>query len=199
MEKEEFYKLIENPQLLKNYETRELHSLSVTYPYFHAALILYLKNLKDSENQEFDQALKKAAPLLPDRKQLYRIINSTPVHSPANYDLEHSSINTVERNGHQSPAAENDLIEKFLKSQSIITISKKQFTENTPEEPDMQVIARSLADDDELVTETLAMIYFNQRKYDRAIEAFRKLSLKYPEKSIYFASQIEEIEKLKNI
>jgi len=46
------------------------------------------------------------------------------------------------------------------------------------------------------MTETLAHVYLEQKKYEKAITAFHILSLKYPEKSSFFANQIEEIEKL---
>jgi len=45
-------------------------------------------------------------------------------------------------------------------------------------------------------TETLARIYLKQKRYDRALEIFKSLSLKYPEKNVYFADQIRFLEKL---
>ncbi|MRJ09863.1 hypothetical protein EDL98_01995 [Ornithobacterium rhinotracheale] len=49
-----------------------------------------------------------------------------------------------------------------------------------------------------LMTETLAKIYVEQKKYDKAITAYNILRLKYPEKSGFFADQIKLIKELKN-
>lgn len=46
-----------------------------------------------------------------------------------------------------------------------------------------------------IVSETLAKIYWEQKKYQMAIETFEQLSLVYPEKSRYFADQIKLIKK----
>ena len=54
----------------------------------------------------------------------------------------------------------------------------------------------SLSDSEDLITETLVEIYISQGYYVRAISGYEKLSLKYPEKSTYFASRIKEIENL---
>ena len=53
----------------------------------------------------------------------------------------------------------------------------------------------SVKEDDDLITETLAKIYAQQGNIEKAIKSYRKLSLKYPEKKVYFASQIRQLEK----
>ncbi|HBK84110.1 MAG TPA: hypothetical protein DDZ41_11055, partial [Flavobacterium sp.] len=47
-----------------------------------------------------------------------------------------------------------------------------------------------------LMTETLARIYLEQKKYSKAIQAYEILILKYPEKSIFFADRIKNIKEL---
>lgn len=51
-------------------------------------------------------------------------------------------------------------------------------------------------DKNELMTETLARVYLEQKKYKKAIQAFKILSLKYPEKSSFFADRIRAVEKI---
>lgn len=51
-------------------------------------------------------------------------------------------------------------------------------------------------DKEPLFTESLAKIYIRQRRYAKALEIIRKLSLNNPEKNVYFADQIRFLEKL---
>ena len=46
------------------------------------------------------------------------------------------------------------------------------------------------------MTETLAMVYLQQKNYKKAIQAYKILSLKNPEKSGFFADQIRAIKKI---
>jgi len=87
---------------------------------------------------------------------------------------------------------DNELIESFIKSQPTIVPKQEKLEE---QEDISEVYVKA---DDNLMTETLAKIYIKQGYYSRAIYAYEKLSLKYPEKSSYFATQINKIRQFKD-
>jgi hypothetical protein len=86
--------------------------------------------------------------------------------------------------------ASNNLIEEFIKGDpGPIRADRKTTLKG-------DVSLSSIREHDGFITDTLAKIYVKQGLLAKAIYAYEKLSLKYPEKSAYFAAQIE---KVKNI
>ncbi len=80
-----------------------------------------------------------------------------------------------------------DLIDKFLKDKPKIVAKRDKIT------PAPENIIKSVEEKQMLMTETLANLYVKQKKYGKAIQAFKILSLKYPKKSSYFANRINEL------
>ena len=80
-----------------------------------------------------------------------------------------------------------ELIDKFIAENPSISRPKAEFYNP------ISMAQNSIVDNSEIVSETLAKIYRKQGYFDKAIEIYEKLSLLFPEKSIYFAAQIEEI------
>jgi tetratricopeptide (TPR) repeat protein len=84
----------------------------------------------------------------------------------------------------------NVLIDKFIETNPKISPVKK--------DSDIPTIffEPSNADNSSLMTETLARVYLEQKKYQKAIQAYEILILKYPEKSSFFADRILDIKNL---
>lgn len=85
-----------------------------------------------------------------------------------------------------------ELIDRFIQQQTPEPVHKAEFF--TPQ----QAAKRSLDDKAGLVTETLARVYEKQGNLPKAIEAYRKLALKYPHKSDYFAALQKSLEEQLN-
>ncbi len=96
-----------------------------------------------------------------------------------------------ERNEESDKENHFRLIDKFIQTNPRI-VPNEQLSENK------DISADSVKEHESFFTDTLAKIYIKQGHYAKAILAYEKLSLKYPEKSAYFAGQISEIKKLIN-
>ncbi len=83
----------------------------------------------------------------------------------------------------------NEIIDDFIKNNPSISRPKVSFFDP------MESAKESVVDKENIVSETLAKIYMDQGHYQKAINIFKKLSLKYPEKSSYFAALIEKAKK----
>lgn len=99
-----------------------------------------------------------------------------------------------EKHGERSSALLSafDLIDKFIREEPKITRQKTEFY--SP----VNMAKQSVADDITFVSETLAKIYVLQGNYTKALHAYENLRLKYPEKRLYFATQIKNLRKLIN-
>jgi tetratricopeptide (TPR) repeat protein len=98
----------------------------------------------------------------------------------------------VRENSHTTTTkldAKLEIIDKFIElNPKIPPVNPDQvITISTPEKPE---------DPSFLMTETLAKVYLEQKKYQKAIQAYEILILKYPEKSSFFADRILQIKEL---
>ena len=203
----------------------ELQRLQSDYPYFQAVRFLYLKKLRCDFPERYPQALQENALYAGDRKALFTLLEGAEQtwnglypdekekpetdafglidsflasrSSELGRETELYPETTYRFDDAETPAApvENSfaLVDAFLDASPeekepqapVITVAENPENEDSDE-----------LQDEEFLTESLAKIYIKQRRYAKALEIIRKLSLKYPEKNIYFADQIRFLEKL---
>jgi len=98
------------------------------------------------------------------------------------------------KNLSNSKKPNSDLINKFIQENPKLKPSKSTVKYDNEENLANQITYTSEA----LMTETLAKVYLQQNNYQKALQAYKILSLKYPEKSGFFADQIRAINKYIN-
>ncbi len=85
------------------------------------------------------------------------------------------------------------LIDKFLEREAPVRPAAVPGRGSELRAPMPDLSASSLGGDPVFMTETLAQVYVQQGAFDKAVQAYEILRLKYPDKSAIFASLILEI------
>jgi tetratricopeptide (TPR) repeat protein len=200
MQKEVFYDYLSHPEKLNQDSLTELKEVVENYPTFQAAWILLLKNLKILNDPDFESYLERGAIRIADRRKLYHFLHQDETATEkltselADQDplvKEYMAPGFYQLNERKEDREETlvDLIRSIRKKEAEKVLGEVAAPAET--EPEEKT-------DNSFVTETLARIYAQQKHYQKAIQAYENLSLKFPEKSTYFAGQIEKIEKLMN-
>jgi hypothetical protein len=223
LKNEQFIQYLKQPELLDQSSVMELKEIIDDYPFFPVARMLYLRNLRNIDSYKFEQELVKHAIFIPDRALLFRLLD---VQSKNNdrfellpYDEEsfHRFFNEESEDfdnretkyfNYQVPDSFQILDEQSLNSERVETsgsdlidqfihgiIADTPLIELSPESGKI-LSEQSNQIGEELITETLANVYLKQGLYNEALQSYEKLSLKFPEKNSYFATQIEKIKKL---
>ena len=202
----EYEKFIDDFDLNSEENIQKLENLIKDYPYFLEPKLYYLKTLKEKKSKKYDSELRKIAISIYDRSWLFDWINlpwetkkdnnktiEKDISVKMNFIdwINHIESNKLNNNKSESVDKKINLIETFINR------PKKIEKEDLDKGQD-DISIKTITLENELITETLAKIYLKQKKYKKAMDAFKILSLKYPEKNAFFADQIKKIKKLEN-
>lgn len=123
-----------------------------------------------------------------------QLAKTKPIEREVNENAKENFISDKDANTKEEAKSETkldskiDLIDKFISSNPKIPAPKENL-------PTPNYLTKK-EDTPYLMTETLAKIYLEQKKYSKAIQAYEILILKYPEKSSLFADRILDIKDL---
>ena len=213
MNKKNFIKILQQPEKLSKKELLFLQEISDEFPYFQPSRAIYLKSLAENEDIKFKKHLKSTAIYSRDRKILFDFIkniqnqndkvffNKNEITSALVENKISDSIEISEQNSfvdwlklsNLKPidrSKEIQAVDKFISKKPKIRIEANETQSDNDKNDD-------LANQSGFMTETLAKLYLNQKNYEKAIQSYKILILKFPEKNSYFADQIKKIKKLK--
>jgi len=210
-------KNINFPQQINSEDVAKLDFLLEEFPYFQTGQLLLTKGLLNSDSIRYNQQLKKAAAYASERKKLFKLITldkdkqpiitnisknakeTLTIGNPLDFDKEEEysfsewlALTKVKKIDRTPKPDTKQLINNFIdKKTSISRLKKTNFFKP------IDVAKESIIENESLVTPTLAKVYLEQGHYEKAILAYKKLCMKYPEKNSLFANQIKLIHKLK--
>ncbi len=161
---------------------------------------VFIDDEKETTNKEVETITEKNITKPKEQEKVERSKETLKIGKPLTFEkneshsfnewLQLSSIKPIKRKEKKGVLKRKfDLVDKFIANNPKIKPVKKTDSSQSS-------IKQETTDYNTLMTETLARVYLEQKKYKNAIKAYRILSLKYPEKSSYFALQIKAIKTL---
>lgn len=214
MTKRELYHLLGNPADITRGHIPVLEQLLGAYPYASSFVFLYLYALAKSEDIRYAAELKRLVAYLPNREHLFRIVHGyspkarkdsqagEPVEA---FDLIDSFLEGARSAGQDlggdlqfdAPersdyfASERNSLGQGSEGVAEDLLRSRELPKQPADSPQVEA-----QDNEGLFTETLAKIYIQQGKYDRALRIIESLHLHYPEKNRYFAVQMRFLQRL---
>ena len=169
---------------------------TITDSVVNAPKMLYVKSTSPQSSStpalhQKETSTPHSIPSLPAEKIPFNTISNTRLDTDPNLIPPKKPIpdpSLVDTDPPKSKVPADQLIDKFIKQEPRITPSKSAFY--SP----INMAKRSIIESDDIVSETLANIYAQQGNFQKAISFYTKLSLRFPEKSRYFAALIKELE-----
>ncbi|NIK93060.1 hypothetical protein GZ212_12925 [Mangrovimonas sp. CR14] len=219
-------KVSDDPELKKHIEdTKDVLDPDLFQPKIKKAPIAYFELDKTEEITESksDTSLNDTEENISENEEETTSIDILNIGKPLEFDakethsfnewLKLTSYQPIERNEEsdkkdssekreqpkevstKTDETETDRKRKFALIDKFISINPKISPEKSTGK-NKNLAEESILQPDALMTETLARIYLEQKNYKKAIQSYKILSLKYPEKSGFFADQIKAVEKL---
>lgn len=154
-----------------------------------AASLFFLDD--ESETEEERVIFMDPGFLVPEEEEKLLELDTDNLITSSDEERVREEQHYVEEDQEGMKQKQSELIDKFILTNPRIDPAREK-----SEAPQEDISKPSTEEKGEFVTETLAKIYTSQGYYSRAIDIYEKLSLKFPEKSSYFASQIEKVKEL---
>ena len=212
MNKKNFIKILQNPDNLTRKELSFLDEINREFPFFQISQAIYLKTLQNNDDIKFKKFLRSTAAFSRDRKILFDfIMNGQNQNEKVYFNKNEISTVLIENTPNKDETIEENSFVEWLKLSNLKPIDRSNETETIDKfiskKPKLkfEVYENESTDDtvDDVsnqagyMTETLAKLYLNQKNYEKAIQSYKILILKFPEKNSYFADQIKKIKSLK--
>ena len=214
MTRDELYAYLADPKRLTAETLDPIRALYESYPYCAPFAFLYLYNLSLTGDVRYASELRRLSVLLPDREQLFRLVEgdrpafvAPPAEEPTEadaFDLIDHFLDGVRTSGEDLPEVLHyeggDEGGDYFVGEANEPLSPDGFSDLLDASPAQSApaVAPSSGEPapEELLSETLSKIYIQQQHYDKALRIIRSLSLNYPEKNRFFADQIRFLERL---
>ncbi|MBQ4820790.1 hypothetical protein [Aquimarina sp. MMG016] len=178
-----------DPSLFSTREEENIHrQVSVS-----ESLSRQTEEEKTNPEESTEENLQIDKPLVFNKKESHSFTEWMKLTSLKPIDREDSSDSETKTNTSEEKSFPQkhkfDLIDQFIANNPKIKPASKNA-------PSRNLAKENQTTPDELMTETLARVYLAQKNYKKAIQAYKILILKNPEKSGFFADQIRAIKNL---
>ena len=164
-------------------KVKELEKLCKIFPYCEVTKVIDLNFRKNNNDLLFEKKLTEAIIHVSDRSFLFSLLHKEKNKKIKNKEEKRKSVVNKKLSFNEWLFGEKE---------------RKIFGEKERKKENLNFYNNLANNDgsDDLMTETLAKLYIEQKHFEQAIRAYEILCLKYPKKSSFFVREIEKIKKL---